>query len=254
MEAARSPIQPRVVDFGELEGLPLPVQRYFRAVLTEGQPFAAAVDVEQTGTFNLGAGADSSDGLPAENWKPFTAVHRVTTRPPGFVWDARVRMAPGLSAFVWDAYVAGEGVLVGSLLGLVSLMEVRGTHEVAVGELMRFFAEAPWYPTALLPSQGVRWEIAAGASANAVVSDGDITIKAVVRFDEEGLIESFSMERGRLVAGQSIPTPWECHYRSYELREGMRVPTEAEVRWVLPAGPQPYFRGRITALAYELTH
>ena len=252
MEAARVPIQPGAVDFRELEGLPQPVQRYFRAVLTEGQPFVAAVEVEQTGTFNLSAGAESSDALPAERWKPFTAVQRVTTRRPGFLWDARVRMAPGLSAFVCDAYVAGEGVLVGKLLGLLPLVEVRGTDEFAVAELMRFFAEAAWYPTALLPSQGVRWEATDGASANAVMRDGDITIKALVRFDEEGLIESLSMERGRLVAGQSIPTLWEGHYRSYELREGMRVPTEAEVRWLLPSGPQPYCRGRITSLDYEL--
>ena len=37
--------------------------------------------------------------------------------------------------------------------------------EVAQGELMRFFAEAAWYPTALLPSQGVRWQAVDDTSA-----------------------------------------------------------------------------------------
>ena len=36
----------------ELEGLPAPVQRYFRAVLTDGQRIVTAVTLTQTGTFN----------------------------------------------------------------------------------------------------------------------------------------------------------------------------------------------------------
>lgn len=31
----------------------------------------------------------------------------------------------------------------------------------------------------------------------------------------------------------------------------MRVPMEAEVAWLLPEGPLPYWRGRITKLSYE---
>jgi hypothetical protein len=39
-----------------------------------------------------------------------------------------------------------------------TLVNLRGTPEIAQGELMRFLAEAAWYPTALLPSQGVQWK------------------------------------------------------------------------------------------------
>ena len=38
MEAARVPTTPKLYDARELEELPAPVQRYFRAVLKEGQP------------------------------------------------------------------------------------------------------------------------------------------------------------------------------------------------------------------------
>ena len=40
---------------------------------------------------------------------------------------------------------------------------------MAEGELMRFLAEAAWYPTALLPSQGVRWQGADERSAFATL-------------------------------------------------------------------------------------
>lgn len=149
MQAARSQTDVKAYDPSEIADLPAPVQRYFRAVLYEGQPLVTAVTVEHGGTFNM-----SED---RERWVPFTSTQRVILQRPGFVWDARIRMLPGLTVFVRDAYVAGAGVLVAKLLGLLTVMEQPDTPELAQGELMRFFAEAAWYPTALLPSQGVRW-------------------------------------------------------------------------------------------------
>ncbi len=112
----------------------------------------AAATVLHSGTFNMGEST--------EQWKPFTSTQRVITRRPGFVWDGRVAMLPGLNVHVHDAYVAGEGILHPAILGLFTLVDMRGAGEVASGELMRWFAESAWYPTALLPSQGVRWEVA----------------------------------------------------------------------------------------------
>ena len=43
-------------------------------------------------------------------------------------------------------------------IGLFTVAAMHNTAELNQGELMRFFAEAAWYPTALLPSQGVVWE------------------------------------------------------------------------------------------------
>ncbi len=69
-------------DAHEVEGLPAPVQRYFRTVLTDGQPIIASASIEMTGTMNMSA--------TAEQWKPVTLQQRVVTRKPGFLWDARV--------------------------------------------------------------------------------------------------------------------------------------------------------------------
>jgi hypothetical protein len=203
-----------------------------------------AVSVAHSGTFNM-----SETG---EQWKPFTSTQRVVTQRPGFDWDGRIAIMPGLPVRVHDAYIAGEGLLHAALFGLVSLVNLHGTPEVAQGELMRFFAEAAWYPTALLPSQGVRWEAVDETSAKATLKDGEITLTMRFRFNENGLIESVRAEaRGRIVGGEVIPTPWEGRWSHYELRDGMRIPLEGEVAWLLPEGPKPYWRGRITDIRYE---
>jgi len=244
LEAARRPVAPQTYSASELIGLPAPVQRYFRAALTEGQPMIAAVTVEHTGSFNMDPAGDQ--------WKPFHSTQRVITQRPGFDWEARIAMLPGPRARVHDAYIAGEGILHGSLFGLVSVVRIRGTPEIAHGELLRFFAEAAWYPTALLPSQGVQWAAVDDHSATATLRDGDTSATLLFRFNADDMIDSGRAEaRGALINGVNVPTPWEGRFWTYELRDGMRVPLEGEVAWVFPAGPGPYWRGRITSIAYE---
>ena len=97
---------------------------------------------------------------------------RFVTRRPGFVWDGRVAVVPGIAVHVHDAYIAGVGILKPSVLGLYPLADLRGEGEIARGELIRYFAEAAWYPTALLPSQGVHWEAVNNRSAKAILTDG----------------------------------------------------------------------------------
>jgi hypothetical protein len=244
LDAGRSPVEPDRFDPSELTSLPAPVGRYLRAVLREGQPLVTAVEIDHAGTFDMGRDRPS--------WKPFTSRQRVVTRRPGFVWSARMSMAPGLPVHVHDVYVAGEGILRAALWGLVPVADLAGTPDLAQGELMRYLAETAWYPTALLPGQGVRWEAVDDGSARATLTDGGTTVTLLFRFGEDGLVRSVHADaRGRSVGTASVPTPWEGRWSDYEERDGMRVPTEGEVGWILPEGWKPYWRGRIVGLGYE---
>ncbi len=244
LDAARMPVTPQTVDFRELKGLPVPVQRYFRVALEDGQPMVEGARVHHTGTFNMGESAD--------RWKPFTSDQLVVTQRPGFDWDGRIAMMPGVPVRVHDAYVAGEGILHASVLGLVPVADLRGAGDMAEGELMRYFAEAAWYPTALLPSQGVRWEAADESSAHATLTESDISVTMLFTFDERGLIDTVRAEaRGRMVGGEVVPTPWRGRFWNYDERGGMLVPLDGEVAWLPPEGAKPYWRGRITEIDYE---
>jgi len=235
---------PTRFDSRELEDLPAPVQRYFRAVLKEGQPIVSALTIEMVGTFNI--------STTAEHWKPFTSRQRVATHRPGFLWDAQVSMVPGLVVRVVDSYIAGSGLLHAAIFGLVTVAKVSGGGEVDRGEFMRFFAEAAWYPTALLPSQGVRWEAVDDRSANATIMDGPLRLTLLFRFNHAGLIDSVRSEaRGAMVGNKVVMMPWECSLSNYEVRDGMTVPITGEASWVQPEGRKPYFRGTITSLTYE---
>lgn len=245
LKAARTPITPVTYDAREIENLLPPVRRYFRAVLQDGQPIVVGMRLSQEGQFRQ---SDDEDG-----WRPFKATQVFTTRPPGFDWDARIRMAPGLTAFVHDAYAAGEGMLHAEALGLVTLADVRGTPATAEGELVRYLAEAAWYPTALLPNQGVRWEAMDDSAARATLTDGTTTVSLEFRFDSEGLITSLKAASRYHGEVDGVPefAPWHGRFWAYEVRDGMRIPLEGEVAWQLPGGLFPYCRVRIREIGYE---
>jgi hypothetical protein len=246
LEAARISFANKTFNARELEGLPAVVQRYFRAALKDGQPMVAAASFTHSGTFNMSE--------TAEQWKPFTSTQRVVTQRPGFDWDGRIAMMPMLNVHVHDAYVSGEGQLHASLLGLVTLANLPRTADLDQGELMRYFAEAAWYPTALLPSQGVSWEAIDDTSAKATLKDGKLSVSLTFHFNEAGLIDGVRADaRARVVGGATVHTPWQGKFWSHELRNGMLVPLEGEVAWLLSEGPEgakPYWRGRLQTVSY----
>lgn len=236
---------PTRYDARESDGLPAPVRRYFRSVLEDGQPVIAAVTVDMAGTFNM-----SPTG---EQWKRFTSRQRVVTRRPGFVWDANIALAPGVSARVVDSYIAGKGLLRATLQGLFTMAEQTG-DDIDRSEFMRWCAEMPWYPTALLPSQGVRWEAVDDHSANATMADGPLGLTLLFRFDDAGLLISFRAEaRGGIVGGTIVMAPWEGRWSDYRMCDGIRVPFTGEVAWMRPEGRRPYFIGTVTSLAFEFS-
>jgi hypothetical protein len=244
LSANRQAISPARFTVRELDGLPAPVQRYFLRVLKDGQLMVGTARLTHRGTFNL--------GQSEPRWSDFTSDQVVTTRRPGFDWDARIVVARGLTVRVHDAYVAGEGRLSAKLMGLVTVADMQGTPAAAQGELMRYLAEAPWYPTALLPSQGPRWQAIDDHSARATLTDGTTTVSLVFGFGADGLIQTIQADaRARTVGERIEMTPWRVRLWGYAPRDNALIPLDGEVAWLLPQGPYPYWRGHIESISLE---
>ena len=241
----QQPIQPKIYDSKEILDLPEPVQRFFKTVLQDGQAIVAKVEFSQHGQFHLNETEDK--------WHKFTATQLVVTQKLGFDWDAKIQMFPFINVFVHDTYLLREGNLQASILGLFTVAKMHNTPELNQGELLRFLAEIVWYPTSLLPSQGVVWEAIDQHSSRATVTDGKTTASVVFQFDTEGLITSMRAEARcyRVVGDKLMFMPWVGNFRKYSVQNGMRIPLEGEVGWEHPGGVQLYFKGTITKINYE---
>lgn len=226
----------------EVADLPAPVARYFAFAIPDGQPRIRVARVRWAGEMRLQPGAE---------WSPFTAEQQFTAAPPGFVWDARVRMIPVMPVRVRDSYVAGEGQMLGRIGGVVNVVNEGGTREMASSALVRWLGEAAWFPTALLPGDGVTWRTVDDSTALATVTDGNIQVSGEFHFAPTGEMTGMTAVRYRDVNGTGVETPFEGRYHGFERRQGVMVPKSAEVAWLLPEGRFAYWRGRPTSVAYE---
>ncbi|MDS0282617.1 DUF6920 family protein [Haloarcula onubensis] len=222
--------------------LPGPVRRYLTAAIPDGRPLVDTARVEQTGQLRTG---DASS-----RWRPFRATHHVTVDPPGFLWDARVRLAPLADVWVRDSLRDGEGSAAVSLWGVLPIDSAGTSPELVEADLQRYLAEAVWYPTALLPGEGVRWEPIDDRTAEATVERAGVTASLTFTFDD-GRVTEVHGERYRRVGDGFERTPWTGRWSDYERRDGLVVPRTGEVIWGLPAGDLRAWRGRVTDIEYD---
>jgi hypothetical protein len=115
---------------------------------------------------------------------------------------------------------------------------------------MRWFDEAVWYPTALLPNQGVTWSAEGATSARATMTDRPLTFTLLVRFGADGMVASVHADaRAATLDGVAVMLPWECRISDCRTQGGMVVPMTGEVLEVAGQGEAVYFRGALDAVA-----
>jgi hypothetical protein len=240
-----APDGPTVYSPDELHVLPAPAVRYFRFALTPGQPLIRRARIEHAGQFR---------GAIDAAWSPFTSVQHFAVGRPGFVWDARVRMAPLATVRVRDSYIDGSACMLARLGGLVSVVDEADTPHLNSGALHRYFLEATWFPTALLPSQGVVWEPIDDHRARATIHDAGMTLSMVVHVSDSGEITRVEADRMRSVGGKGVTAPFVGRVGEYRRIDGMMIPVSGEVEWNLPEGTLQFWRGRITDARYEFAN
>jgi hypothetical protein len=232
------------VNLALLKELPVTVQRYFKLFLKEEQAPIRVAHLRNSGELRL--------STTSARWLPFSADQVVTPAIPSFSWNARVDLPFGLHVRVLDGYAAGVGSGRVSLLSAFPIASDSNRHELNSGALHRYLAEAVWYPTALLPQAGVRWQSVDETTATATLTDRAVTVCLDFRFDEVGhVISIFTPARWGPFNGTYKQLPWEGHFKNYEERCGIHIPLYGEVGWYDSEEWQAVWRGSLSDVKYE---
>lgn len=229
-------------DSQELTDLPPPVARYLRLVL-RSRKHIEEVRIRQTGTLRTDPNV--------ERWMPFHAEHIVVPAATGFVWNARVNVAPFVHVRVRDALVEGKGSGQVSLLSAFTMSGAAGGVEMNSGSLHRYLAEAVWYPTALLPSAALKWTAIDAGRALATLTSHGVSVSLEFRFADTGEVAGiFTPSRWGTFEGGYRQVPWEGHFRDYRERSGFLVPSEGDVGWYIENELRAVWKGAV--VSYEL--
>jgi hypothetical protein len=239
MESANARNGEARIDDHELQKLPPPVARYLRLALPTSKHLRT-VRIQQRGTLRT--------DMSHERWMAFQAEHIVVPPATGFVWNARVRVAPLMHVRVRDALIEGNGSGQVSLWSAFTVSRAVGTREMNAGSLHRYLAEAVWYPTALLPSAELTWTGIDDSTALATLTSYGTTVSLEFRFAQSGEVTGiFTAARWGTFPDGYRQVPWEGHFRDYRERDGVVVPSDGEVGWYIGGRWEPVWRGTITA-------
>ena len=228
------PVTDESFTYAQLDGLPPPVQRYFRRALPEGHFYISTVRLKHNGRFKT---------APDKNWVAIEGEQYFTTEPPGFIWQGTTRLFTAR-----DQYVAQRGRLVVRLLSLFKVVDAHGPT-VDQGELLRWLGESVWFPTNLLPSQRLRWASVDDHSARLMFDHEGLIVNYMVYFSDQD--EIIRMETERYMTPERLET-WVGEFSDYQRIHGVLIPTAISATWKLPEGDHTYVDFYVKEIRYTL--
>lgn len=182
--------------------------------------------------------------LTSERWRTFNAEQTMSVLSCAFLWRARFRPLGYLC--VVDALEFGKGRLDVSAFGILPVLRTRPTAALTKAERLRYLAELPFAPDAMLTNPALSWrEVDAD---HLVVSCGTGPMRAEVTFElnTEGRVAGVSAtDRPRSATSPTLPTPWIGAFSDYRQIAGRWVPGSGQVAWVIGGTPIWYWRGTV---------
>ena len=105
-------------------------------------------------------------------------------------------------------------------------------------------------PAALIDSR-IQWEAIDALTAKATFTNKNISISAVLYFNEEGQLINFD-SNDRMAVSDKQTVPFSTPASKYENINGYHLPTYGEAIWHYPDGDFVYGKFNIKSIAYNV--
>ncbi len=225
-----------------LQGLPDPVQRYFRFIFPGQAPSYSLVRLSASGQFRRPL---------TEGFNATTAGQVIATGVPALMFSATTPILPGVWARAYDFYANGEMEMKARILSTLTVVDEKQTPTLNQISLRRWLLESALYPASLLPGGPVTWEAIDADSARAVVSQNGMQAAMVAHFATDG-----RMTHMRTDTDGDLTTPYhgsgEHVARSnYQMVGHQMIPMDFTISRMAGGQLFPFWKGRIDTIDFE---
>ena len=170
-----------------------------------------------------------------------TAQQTIALDRCAFDWQAKLSPLGIIS--VVDRLGEAGGELHVKALGFLPIVNLANSADLTRGEAMRFLAELPWAPDAIVSNQDLRWTDT--DEGGLIVSWDDIAV--TLRFNAAGLVDqAFAADRPRAVKSGFVPTPWRGVFSNFRMISGRILPTKASASWIIGGAEDIYGEFQLT--------
>lgn len=230
------------ISIKDIKHLPGNVQRWLIRSGIVGRKRNSYVYIEQKGEMRLD---EKSNKWIFASSKQFAGINM-----PAFVWQVKAAFIPFVNVYGMDSFVDGVGSFEMRLFNLVKMAREEDTVKVNQSSFARYLLEIPWYPQAAL-NKNMKWEEIDKYTARLMMSNRGIVGQVYVYFNKDyDVIKTSTMrykdtdEEGKLL---------ECIGESKEFKDfdGIRIPSEIHISWILPQGDFTWYKLRVEKLSYK---
>jgi hypothetical protein len=234
-----SELQPTILTERDITDLPKAVQNYLHYVGALNKPkvynFHAVFEAEMRGK--------NQDWftLSAEQYNFFDTFERL------FFLDAKVK---GLPTRGYHRYKDNASGMTIKLLSLIPVVEVSG-EKMFEAETVTLFNDMCFLAPATLIDKNIRWEPIDDASTRAFFTNGNVTISAVLHFNEKGQLVNFVSD-DRYDINEMQKYRFSTPLSKYKTINGYTMPTYGEAIWHYRDGPFVYGKFSLKTIRYNV--
>ena len=215
---ARQARNPARFDPAVLDGLPEPVQRYFRFAIAPGTRLFPLAEIDMQGDFGPGS-------RDAPNYAPMVA-RQILCAPHGFVWQMSSGLISGSDGLgpdgSWTRF---------RLAGLVPVARAGFSDDHRRSAFARAVAEAAiWAPASVLPGPGITWQAIGPDTARLTFASAGAIQSVDLTLAANGAPVAMVMPRWSNANPQKIwqIQPFGATLGGFRDFHGFRLPTRVE--------------------------
>lgn len=229
--------------YNKIDSLNPLIKKFFKAVIKDSSTIPNFVTIEQSAEFKTN---ESSD------WIKLAAKQYFTTYKPNYLWNAELNTSKYFWVNAIDSYINNKGNTLIKLNSSITIADSWGI-EIDKSGLFRYLSEAVLFPTVLLPSNNLLWNILDSNIAELKFIDGDNSVVAKFYFDINNRVSKIeTYDKYRMVESQYKKALHTIYFSDYKLIDNtFYIPTHFLLEWQLKNDNFTYGKFNITKIVYE---
>jgi len=234
-------LKPELLTETDMEHLPEIVKKYIRYTGFTGKEKVINFRSECKGGIR---------SAPGEEYMPLKSVqYNFMDRPSRSFYI--VAKKKGIPAIGLHLYKDAKAIFQVKILGLFTVVDAKGP-QMDQGESVTVLNDMFFMAPGSLIDKRIHWEALDNLSVKAVFVNENISISAIIYFNDEAkLINFISNDRFETDGKEYINYPWETPLSEYREFNGYRLPSKAKVIYKRPGGDFCYGEFELNSIEYN---
>lgn len=232
-------ISEEIISEADVAQLPIPVQNYLKYVGALGKPKINTAKATFKGQMRE----------KGKDWFGFTSEQYNFFEDPTRLFFMKANFK-GLPTQGYHRYKEGKASMLIKLLSVFPVVDI-SEPEMFKTETVTFFNDMCLFAPAALIDKRIEWQTLDNNSVKAVFHNVQVSVSAILKFDERGRLNNFISE-DRVDVNSNRKVPFSTPVTEYGTVNGYKLPVAADAVWHFPEGDFVYGKFYLQDVRYNV--